>query len=351
MERERSAVLRAALPALALLAGLTGMAAQADTCTTQSQMNQTQRDQLAQAAKAIVADVQNGDIQAMRSATLPSVAADFAGIANSAQALKPQIQQAGITVDDLFAFEATPAAQGSYGSQFFCSPPGSSMTVVLNFSTLPAGQYALAILHATGVPKPQQISLIMAQSAGGPWQLAGFFSKPLILAGQDGVWYWTHARQFAQAKEDWAAWFYYQIANYLVQPADFVSSPNLDKLHQEAQQAQPHNLPGQQPITVNADGNTFQITRVDTSSDLGPLDFVIHYTPDPAEAAQLRDPITARKQVVGLMAGILAQHPGLRRAFHGLWVYADQGNTTAFALELPMDQIPGGSGPASAAGE
>jgi hypothetical protein len=35
-------------------------------------------------------------------------------------------------------------------------------------------------------------------------------------------------------------------------------------------------------------------------------------------------------------------HPGLRTAFHGLWVYADSGSATVFALELPMDQIPGG---------
>jgi hypothetical protein len=40
-------------------------------------------------------------------------------------------------------------------------------------------------------------------------------------------------------------------------------------------------------------------------------------------------------------------HPGLRDAFHGLWVYADAGNATAFALELPMDQIPGGGAPSS----
>jgi hypothetical protein len=55
--------------------------------------------------------------------------------------------------------------------------------------------------------------------------------------------------------------------------------------------------------------------------------------------------------VLNLMSGMLAMHPGLRTAFHGLWVYADSGNATVFALELPMDQIPGGgSGGANSMG-
>ena len=47
----------------------------------------------------------------------------------------------------------------------------------------------------------------------------------------------------------------------------------------------------------------------------------------------------ARKQVTDVMLALLAEHPGLRPAFHGMWVHADQGNSSLFALELPMDQI------------
>lgn len=306
-------------------------------------MTQAQRDDYARVARMLVSDVQNGDIQGLRQDTLPSVAADFSGIAASAQALRPQIQQAGLTVDALFAFDAGQPAAGAQGSQFFCSPAGSTMTVVLNFSGLPPGKYVLAIVRASGVPKPQQISLILAQDTASQWKLAGFFSKPLLLAGQNGVWYWSRARQFASRKDDWAAFFYYRIATFLVVPNDFLSSPNVEKITREASLIHPRNLPADQPVTLTADGLPFQITRVDTSADLGPLDFVIHYKPDPEEAAQLRDPVAARKQVLSLMEGLLATHPGLRDAFHGLWVYADAGNATAFALELPMGQIPGGS--------
>lgn len=328
---------------LVLGAALVLPAAYGDPCTTQGQMTESERGDYSRVARMLVSDVQNGDLQGLRDDTLPAVAVDFSGIANSANALKPLIQQAGLTVDALFSFEAGAASGASQGAQFFCSPPGSTMTVVLNFSGLPPGKYVLAIVHATGVPKPQQISLILAQGTDGQWKLAGIFSKPMMLAGQNGVWYWSRARAFAQRRQDWAAYFYYQIATFLVEPDDFVSSPNVDKLRREASQIHPQNLPADQPVTIYANGMPFQITHVDTSADLGPLDFVIHYNPSATQAAELRNPVQARQQVLALMTGMLAMHPGLREAFHGLWVYADQGNATAFALELPMNQIPGGA--------
>jgi len=48
------------------------------------------------------------------------------------------------------------------------------------------------------------------------------------------------------------------------------------------------------------------------------------------------------------MTALLAQHPGLRQAFHGMWVHADQGDSSLFALELPMDQIATGTQPQAA---
>lgn len=332
---------------LTLAAALALPAAWGDVCTTQAQMTPAQRDDYSRLARMLVSDVQNGDLQGLRADTLPSVAADFSGIASSAGALKPLIQQAALTVDALFAWDAAQPAANAQGAQFFCSPPGSTMTVVLDFNGLPPGKYVLAIVHATGVPKPQQISLILAQGTDGQWKMAGIFSKPLMLAGRNGDWYWAQARQYAQRHQDWPAFFYYRIAAFLVEPDDFLTSPNVDKLRSEAGNVHPANLPAGQPTTVYANSLSFQVTNLDTSAELGPLDFVIHYNPTPEEAAQLRNPVQARQQILALMTNMLVTHPGLRDAFHGLWVYADQGNTTAFALELPMDQIPGGGGMAS----
>lgn len=318
-------------------------AAYANSCAMQAQMTPAQRVELSNVARLLVAKVQSGDIAGLRNETLPAIASSFNGIANSAEALKPQIEQAGLTVDTLMVFEPTPGQQGPQGVQFFCGTADSSMTVVLSFPSLPPGQYALAVVHATGVQKPQQISLILAKTPENQWKLAGFFAKPLMMAGQNGLWYWSQARQYAQKSMNWPAWFYYRIAAFLVDPVDFLSSPNTEKLQQETERVHPKDLPGDKPWALTADGIPFEVTKVDTSTTLGPLDFVVHYRPTDSQAAQLRDPVSARKQAIGLMAGVLASHPGIKEAFHGIWVYADSGNASVFALELPMNQIPGGA--------
>ncbi|MBV8673257.1 MAG: hypothetical protein JOZ33_07465 [Acidobacteriaceae bacterium] len=290
-------------------------------------------------ARNMMGQIRNGDIDGLRSNTIPAVASSFGGIASSAEALKPDLQQATLTVDHIYVLDATQEQSAGTGIQFFCSPASSTMTVVLNFSDLPAGKYAVAILHATGVAKPEQISLVLNETGTNQWKLAGFFSKPMTMAGHDGVWYWEHARDYSQKKMNWDAWFYYQTAAFLLDPADFLSSPNLEKLNREENQVRPEGLRAGSPMPLNANGATFQIISYETSGALGGLDFVVHYTPDANQAAQLRDPVAARKQAVDVMSSLLSAHPELREAFRGIWIRADQGNASLFALELPMSEI------------
>jgi hypothetical protein len=122
---------------------------------------------------------------------------------------------------------------------------------------------------------------------------------------------------------------------------EFLSSPNLEKLQKEEDKVHPDGLPATAttPLMLNAQGNVFRVTTVDTSTTFGALDLEIQYVPDEGQVAQLRDPPTARKQVTQVMTTLLAQHPELREAFHGIWVHADQGSVSLFSLELPMDQI------------
>lgn len=328
---------RALYVGCALCLGVLVPASYGANCTTQSQMTAAERNALTNAARTMMADVQSMNVDALKASTLPAVAADFSGIAGSVQALAPAVQKATITVDDLYDLDASTDQPNEPNTQFFCGSP----VVVLNFSGLPPGHYALALLHATGVEKPQQMALILAQDADKRWLLAGFFAKPMTEAGHDGLWYWVAARKYAQANGKWSAWFYYRIAANLLDPLDNLSSPNLQKLQQETNDVKPANLPGDQPVTLNADGSAFQLSAVDITTEFGALDLDVHYVPDATQAAELRDPPAARKQVVQVMNALLAQHPELHDAFHGMWVHADQGNVSLFALELPMEQIAG----------
>jgi hypothetical protein len=331
-----SARRRLALPA-AMVASVLAAAqgASAASCNTQSQMTAPQRDSLQSTARTIVTEIQSGQLEAVQADTLPAVAANFSGIRGSMEYLRPMVQSAAVTVDELYVLDASGDPATAQRTDFFCGSP----VVVFHFTNLPPAMYALAIVHATGVPQPQQISLVLARSGGDRWMLAGFFSKPMLEAGHDGLWYWVSARKYAQTKMDWAAWLYYRVAANLLEPLDFLSSPNLEKLQHESDQARPATFPGQHPITLNVGGVRFSVTAIDTTTTFGPLDLDVHYTPDPTQTAQLRDPPAARQQVTGIMAALLELHPELGSAFHGIWVHADQGNATLFALELPMNQI------------
>jgi hypothetical protein len=343
----RFAKTRSAMAFMVLIwAGMQATHSNAASCTTQSQMTSVQRAELANATRSILSQIQTDNTEVLRNDVTPALAANFDGLTSSIGHLQPLVQPATITVDELYLLDASVDSAGTAftaatQTDFFCGSP----VVALSFPALPAGTYVLSMVHATGVPRPQQVSLILSKSADGRWLLAGLFVKPMTAGGHDGLWYWVAARKYAQTKSDWNAWFYYRIATDLLDPLDFLSSPNLEKLQHEADQIRPTDLPGKTAMTFYAQGELITVTAIDTSTELGGLDLDVHYTPDGAQAGQLRDAVSARGQLTAVMSTLLKMHPELQEAFHGIWVHADHGTASLFALELPMDQIVATSAP------
>lgn len=305
-------------------------------CTTQAQMTQPQRTALEDAARMLASNIQSGNTNAVREQTIAAVASQFGGIASSIQAIDASIQKAAITIDNLYFLDASDL-KAPEETQFFCGIAGSPLTVEITIPNLPPGKYALALVHATGVPNPQQMSLVLSNDPAGSqsWKLAGFFTKPMTVAGHDGLWFWRGARDMAAKKGNWGAWFYYQTAQQLLEPVDFLTSPNLQKLQREAEQARPDSLPGVEPMKITYNGQVLNVTDVHVGDFAGKMDLVVEY-----QAAPLADPVQARAEVTAVMRTLLQQHPELKSAFHGLWVHASAPNRPNwFALELPMDQI------------
>ncbi len=300
-------------------------------------MKQPDRMAIADAARLIATKVQATDVNGVKAATIPSVASNFDGIASTIQAVAPNLSGASLAVTSLYDLQAKDVAPGDQTVQFFCGEAANGAHVILNIPGLPAGHFAFAIVEASGVKNPQRLSMLLetsGTSSAGPWQLAGFFPRPLLSDGHDGVWYWERARAFNKEGQPWNAYFYYQTAIYLLLPADFVDSNNFDKLVQEQQAAVPPGLPGEQPMTVNVGGTPVQITNLHTDSSLGGYDLVVSYN-----AADVSDPVAARARTVALMKALIALHPEWKQAFHGLWVYANTPNQQHFSLELSMPQI------------
>lgn len=319
-----------------LIAVLWSPSARAVSCTMQSQMKDSDRALYEQAARSIGTNIQSANVSAVRADTIASVAAQFDPLAATIQQASPQIRNATLTVDALYNLNAMDLASGAQQADFFCSLAGSNRVITVTIPQLPKGNYLLAIMHATGVEQPQQISLILQNDPEGSqqWKLAGLFVRPLTEAGHDGLWYWKQARDFAAKKQNWNAYFYYQTAAFLLDPVDFLSSPNLEKLQKEAQAVKPVDLPGETPLEIEAGGQNLEITGIRTQSFENGLDLVVNY-----KAKGVSDPVATRTQIVALMKALLTQHPELRTGFHGLWVYAYNNNGQPFAIELPMNQI------------
>jgi hypothetical protein len=323
--------------AVTALCFLSAASAYAVTCTTQAEMKEPERSAIATAARAIAAKVEANDANAVRAVTIPTVAGNFGGIASTIQRISPDLPGASLAVTSLYDLDATDAQPGEDAVQFFCGEAANDLHVIFNIPRLPAGHFAFAIVEATGVKNPQRLSMLLEKTgpqSAGTWQLAGFFPRPLMSAGHDGVWYWDKGRAFNKAGQPWNAYFYYQTAIYLLLPADFVDSNNFDKLIQETRAATPAGLPGAQPMSVNVAGSPVSVTNLHTDTTFGGFDLIVRY-----EAPDVSNPAAARTKTVALMKALLALHPEWKDGFHGMWVFANAPNQQPFSLELSMPQI------------
>jgi hypothetical protein len=356
-----------ALVALGLLMAASGVA-RAETCTTQSGLSDAERDGLADAARGLAAKVQANDVTGLRGSVVEEVAKDFGGFQYLVGNTAPKLAGATATVDQVYLLDATGLKRNPDGSapdaQFFCSLNRSTMEADFTISALPPGKYGFAIVNmepaqttvaagGTATPALWRLSFLMREEPpnqpGGRWLLAGFYPRPLTAAGHDGLWYWTEARQMVKDKQPWSAWLYYQAAQKLLQPADFVVSTHLDKLRTEAAAAAPPALSEgvsiDAPLVVKgADGTEYHFTALGVDDSLGQqsLDVAAHLhieaPADPAAAVKL-DPAAARKRNSDAMSALLAAYPELRKPFHGVWMYAETTGQPPFATEQAMADI------------
>lgn len=323
--------------ALVALLCACSLAAHAVSCTTQSEMAPAQRNSYEQTSRTLAQEIAAGNTAGVRAATISSVAVHFDEIASTISRASSLIQKATLTIDNLYSLNATDLKVENNQAQFFCGLSGSSLLVTLTIPKLPPGNFVLAVIDATGIEQPQRLTMILQNDPSGSsqWKLAGLFLRPLTIAGRDGVWYWRKARELAEGKQNLDAFFYYQTARFLLDPVDFLSSPNLEKLQKEMQDVRPPDLPGTKPLIVSAGGLNLQVTGLHTDSFQGNLDLIVDY-----KAQGVSGPVATREQILELMKAILKQYPQLRTAFHGLWVYAYNSSGQPFAIEQTMNQIP-----------
>ena len=319
----------------------------AETCITQSKMQPAERNALAQAAATLAAKIQANDAPGVRALTIAEFRQDFSAMTAEIASTAPRLAGTQAEVEQLYILDATTLTKTASGAnpdaQFFCTLNQSANEAEFAIPQLPPGKYAFAMVRMDGV-NPWRLSLLLRQESDN-WLLAGLYPKHLSSGGHDGLWYWKQARALdagsGAAREPWNSWLYYQEAQSLLMPANFVSSSHLDKLQAELTSALPPAVSGgigtDTPLVVKAaDGTEFRFTAlsVQDAPSGDALDVLAHIKVD-----SLGDSTVARKRNVDAMTALLAAHPELRKAFHGVWVFADVPGQSPYSTELAMSEI------------
>jgi hypothetical protein len=323
---------------------LVAAVASAEVCTTQSQMTATDRDALAAAARSLAAKVQANDVSGLQAATAAEYAKDFSGIGTVVGATAAKVKGGALAVEQVYLLDGTQLKRGADGSlpeaQFFCSLNKSVTEADFMISGLAPGRYGFAIVDVTDISSPWRLSFLLREDQG-QWGLAGFYPKPLSAAGHDGLWYWTQARTMTAQKERWNAWLYYQQAESLLRPVNFVESTHLEKLKTEASAAAPpalsEGVSAAAPLVVKGPNGVeyhFTALGVDDSLAQDKIDITAHLKVD-----QMGDPVAARKRNSDAMVALLTAYPELRKPFHGVWMVAEVPGQNPFATEQPMSEI------------
>lgn len=319
----------------------------AETCTTQSQMKPVERETLAQAAVNLATKIQANDANGVRPLTIADFQKDFTGIAGVIATTAPKLAGAQIQVEQLYILDASTLAKTASGAnpdaQFLCNLNQTPAEAEFSIPQLPPGKYAFAMVRLDSAT-PWRLSFLLRQDTGSgqpQWLLAGLYPSHLTAVGHDGLWYWQQARGLVVAKEVWNAWLYYQEAQTLLVPANFVGSTHLDKLQAEFSSAVPSPISGglgpDTPLVLKAaDGKEFRVTALTVEDYRGGdnIDVVAHI-----KVESVTDSVAARQLNVAAASALIATHPELRKAFHGVWVFSDAPGQSPYATELAMSEI------------
>jgi hypothetical protein len=318
-----------------LLAGFAAPAPiSATSCTMQAELLPQDRDALTAAGGRLAMAVVEQDFVALKAALLPSLAQDWEGMRGVVESSASLMKGGQIQLRSLYLLDASGLAAPA-DTQFFCTSASGSMTVTLTMRALPPGRYAVVLADAVGAPYAGQLGFILVwDGAANGWKLGGLTIRPGALDGQDGVWWWTHARDLARADQPWAAWYAYETARMLLLPVDILSTPNLEKLGSE-QTAIKNSPQGAFPLTLPDGPRAWKIDAVHLDLSLLHADLGVVY-----ESIGITDPAAQRTEAMAVLSAFLKGQPALRENFHGLWAYSVKGGKQTPVLELPMAQIP-----------
>ncbi len=328
----------------------------AQSCLTASDMDDATRNGILAASNRYFVMAARGDSASLQQNAIPSLAADFSGIAAVIKDNQDKLAGAQPAARPPFLLKSDSAAPLER-AEFLCGVFGSkgqtadSAVFVLN--NLPPGTYAIDTLD---VPSPKgalAISFVL-QQLGTDWKIGGVYAKASQVAGHDGQWYAARAREFKAKGQTLNAWFYFVEARDLMVPVPFMSTQATDKLYDESQAVKPSDLPSaDHPVNLVAQGATPKpnqkpgeqfsnpgASKTYEAIDLFPtlvgndLDLVVKY-----RATDIADTNRAFQDNMAVMRALVAKYPELRDSFNGIVARAVAPSGQDYGSLLAMKDI------------
>ena len=274
-----------------------------------------------------------GDSAALRQTAIASLASNFSGIENAVKENQAKLTGIRPVARPPFVLKAEGTAPLER-AEFLCGVFGAQGqtrdSAVFVIPNLPPGNYGIVTLDAASAEGADTVSFVLQQQ-GNEWKLGGFYAKPAQIAGHDGTWFATRAREFKSKGQLRNAWFYFGEARELMVPVPFMATATTDKLYDEMQAVKPPDLP---PLDLTAGAKTFKVTDVFPVPVGRDFDLVVRY-----QSADVSDTGKTFQDNLAVMKALLAKYPECRDAFGGIVVRAVEPSGRDYGSMLPMKDI------------
>ncbi len=300
-------------------------------------MDVSVRTALETAAKHYFEMSAHGDTAGLKQNSIAAVAASFSGIEAAVKQNQAAFTGAQATVRPPFLLTAD-GPETLPRAEFLCGVFGKSGqtrdSAVFVLSDLPPGKYGLAILDVNGGPAVMTLTLVL-QQVGAEWKLAGFYARSSQTGGHDSAWFAQRARDFAAKSQSHNAWLYYRDAIALSTPVDFMSTLITDKLYDEAQAAQPSDVPVDgKTIDLSAGGKVYHLSEIFPLAVGNDLDVVVKY-----QAADVSDTAHTFQENSVVIKALVVKFPEFRDAFAGVVARAVDPSGHDYGTLLTMKEI------------
>jgi hypothetical protein len=306
----------------------------AQNCLTADDLEAGARSTLQETAQQFFRMSAAGDYAGLKAASVPSLAASFAGVESAVTNHKLDFTGAQATPSAVYVLENTAKATMPR-AEYYCGIFNSPNRVLFVIPNLAPGRYAVVTEDVSGGRQPVKLTFVLQQQ-GNRWALAGYTVKPTQVAGHDFNWYINQARQYKSRGQNLCAYLYYLEAYFLSQPVEIEYTVQQDKLADEMQQARPADWPSQtQPMNLIAGGKTYRVTQIFSDGVGNDLDLVVKYQ----AAADLANTAAAFQDNMAVIKAVVARYPELRDAFAGVVARAVDSSGRDYGSLLAMKDV------------